>query len=142
MPKLEKKWLFLCHFFLRMAVNDFKRTSYSCLVTFDFSSKNQDFLTKKSKFGPKMAFLFILGQALLAHLVGGCGARTVSRKTPIYFIYNYNQTKSQIVTMNTCFANCCSRQLVCKSLLRIICFKLSKLSFGNSFCNWPFRIFF
>ena len=25
----------------------------------------------------------ILGQALPAHLVGGCGARAVSRKTPI-----------------------------------------------------------
>ena len=45
------------------------------------------FCPKKSKFGPKMAFLFILGQALPAHLVGGCGARAVSRKTPIYFIY-------------------------------------------------------
>ena len=50
------------------------------------------FCPKKSKFGPKMAFLFILGQALLAHLVphgglvGGCGARALSRKTPIYFI--------------------------------------------------------
>ena len=44
------------------------------------------FCPKKSKFGPKMAFLFFLGQALPAHLVGGCGARVVSRKTPIYFI--------------------------------------------------------
>ena len=44
------------------------------------------FCPKKSKFGPKMAFLFILGQALPAHLDGGCGARAVSRKTPIYFI--------------------------------------------------------
>ena len=44
------------------------------------------FCPKKSKFGPKMAFLFILGQALPAHLVGGCGARAVSRKTPIYFM--------------------------------------------------------
>ena len=44
------------------------------------------FCPKKSKFGRKMAFLFILGQALPAHLVGGCGARAVSRKTPIYFI--------------------------------------------------------
>ena len=33
-----------------------------------------------------MAFLFILGQALPAHLAGACGARAVSRKTPIYFI--------------------------------------------------------
>ena len=44
------------------------------------------FCPKKSKFGPKMAFLFFLGQALPAHLVGGCGARAVSSKTPIYFI--------------------------------------------------------
>ena len=49
------------------------------------------FCPKKSKFGPKMAFLFILGQALPAHLVGGCGARAVSRKTPIYFIFNCNK---------------------------------------------------
>ena len=46
------------------------------------------FCPKKSKFGPKMAFLFFLGQALPAHLVGGCGARAVSRKTPIYFIHS------------------------------------------------------
>ena len=45
------------------------------------------FCPKKSKFGPKMAFLFFLGQALPAHLVGGCGARAVSRKTPIYFMF-------------------------------------------------------
>ena len=44
------------------------------------------FCPKKSKFGPKMTFLFFLGQALPAHLVGGCGARAVSRKTPIYFM--------------------------------------------------------
>ena len=39
-----------------------------------------------TKIGPKLAFLFILGQALPVHLVGGCGARAVSRNTPIYFI--------------------------------------------------------
>ena len=50
------------------------------------SVKIRIFCPKKSKFGLKMAFLFILGQALPAHLVGGCGARAVSRKTPIYFI--------------------------------------------------------
>ena len=49
------------------------------------------FCPKKSKFGPKMAFLFFLGQALPAHLVGGCGARAVSRKTPIYFFINTNR---------------------------------------------------
>ena len=36
-----------------------------------------------------MAFLFILGQALPGHLVGGCGAWAVSRKKPIYFICIY-----------------------------------------------------
>ena len=45
------------------------------------------FCPRMTKFGPKLAFLFILGQALPAHLVGGCGAQAVSRKTPIYFMY-------------------------------------------------------
>ena len=49
------------------------------------SVKIRIFCPKKSKFGPKMAFLFNSAQALPAHLVGGCGARAVSRKTPIYF---------------------------------------------------------
>ena len=51
--------------------------------------KKRIFCPKSTKFGPKMAFLFILGQALpahLVHLVGGCGARAVPRNTPIYFI--------------------------------------------------------
>ena len=52
---------------------------------------------KTTKFGPKLAFLVNLGQAMQAYSmpccgsVGGCGARAVSRKTPIYFI---------VVTMN------------------------------------------
>ena len=40
-------------------------------------------------FGPKLAFLFILGRLIwcpVGGLVGGCGARAVSRKTPIYFM--------------------------------------------------------
>ena len=47
---------------------------------------------KTTKFGPKLAFLVNLGQAMQAYSmpccgsVGGCGARAVSRKTPIYFI--------------------------------------------------------
>ena len=53
--------------------------------------KKRIFCPKTTKFGPKLAFLVILGQALPAHWVpcwwvGGCGARAVSRKTPIYFI--------------------------------------------------------
>ena len=45
-----------------------------------------------TKFGPKLAYLVNLGQAMQAYSmpccgsVGGCGARAVSRKTPIYFI--------------------------------------------------------
>ena len=47
---------------------------------------------KTTKFGPKFAFLVNFGQAMQAYSmpccgsVGGCGARAVSRKTPIYFM--------------------------------------------------------
>ena len=50
------------------------------------------FSSKTTKLGPKLAFLVNLGQAMQAYSmpccgsVGGCGARAVSRKTPIYFI--------------------------------------------------------
>ena len=50
------------------------------------------FCPKTTKFGPKLAFLVNLGQAMQAYSmpccgsVGGCGAGAVSRKTPIYFI--------------------------------------------------------
>ena len=40
-------------------------------------------------FCPKLALLFILGQLIwcpVGGLVVGCGARAVSRKTPIYFM--------------------------------------------------------
>ena len=53
------------------------------------------FCPKTTKFGPKLAFLVNLGQAMQAYSVpvggsvGGCGARAVSRKTPIYFITSY-----------------------------------------------------
>ena len=57
------------------------------------------FCPKKSKFGLKMAFLFILGQALLAHLVSGCGARAVSRETPIYFMID-TQTGESFISAN------------------------------------------
>ena len=53
--------------------------------------KKRIFCPKTTKFGPKMAFMVNLGQALPAHLVGGCDARAVSRKTPIYFIFFYLQ---------------------------------------------------
>ena len=55
--------------------------------------KKRIFCPKTTKFGPKLAFLVNMGQVMQAHsvpcyagLVGGCRARAVSRKTPIYFI--------------------------------------------------------
>ena len=50
------------------------------------------FCPKTTKFGPKLAFLVNFGQAMQAYSmpccgsVVGCGARAVSRKTPIYFM--------------------------------------------------------
>ena len=54
--------------------------------------KKRIFCPKTTKFGPKLAFLVNFGQAMQAYSmpccgsVSGCGARAVSRKTPIYFI--------------------------------------------------------
>ena len=58
--------------------------------TFDFSSKKRIFCPKTTKFSPNLAFLSIAG-SFGALLVGWLVvvARAVSRKTPIYFIYNY-----------------------------------------------------
>ena len=63
-----------------------------------------------TKFGPKLAFLFILRQALPAHLVlcwwVGCGARAVYRKTPIYFIWYYwspTQPKHLRIVRRQCY---------------------------------------
>ena len=59
-----------------------------------FPVENRIFSPKTTKFGPKLAFLVNLGRAMQAYSmpccwsVGGCGARAVSRKTPIYFIVN------------------------------------------------------
>ena len=49
-----------------------------------------------------MAFLFILGQALSAHLFGGCGQRALSRKTPIYFIWYFDFACIRFLWANTC----------------------------------------
>ena len=56
--------------------------------------KKRIFCPKTTKFGPKLALLVNLGQAMQAFSmpccgsVGGCGAWTVSRKTPLYFMFN------------------------------------------------------
>ena len=55
------------------------------------------FCPKMTKFGPKLAFLVNLGQAMQAYSVpcggsvDGCGARALSRKTPIYFMVNLSK---------------------------------------------------
>ena len=60
--------------------------------------KKRIFCPKTTKLGPKLAFLVDLGQAMQAYSmpccgsVGGCGARAVSRKTPIYFIESYSNS--------------------------------------------------
>ena len=54
--------------------------------------KKRIFCPKTTKFGPKLAFFGNLArscrliQCPVGGSVGGCGARAVSRKTPIYFI--------------------------------------------------------
>ena len=54
--------------------------------------KKRIFCPKTTKFGPKLAVLVNLGQAMqviqcpVGGSVAGCGAQAVSRKTPIYFI--------------------------------------------------------
>ena len=63
------------------------------------------FCPKTTKFGTKLAFLVNLGQAMQAYSmpccgsVGGCGARAVSRKTPIYFIFMFESK----AIMSFCF---------------------------------------
>ena len=60
------------------------------------------FCPKTTKFGPKLAFLVNLGQAMQAYSmsccgsVGGCCSRAVSRKTPIYFIIIFLMVNVQV----------------------------------------------
>ena len=94
-------WAKYCHF-LHILSNDRPKTMCTrCLGEFSvmwvtklliFPVEIRIFCPKTTKFGPKLAFLVNLGQAMQAYSmpccgsVGGCGARAVSRKTPIYFI--------------------------------------------------------
>ena len=58
--------------------------------TFDFTSKKKDFLPKKDQIWPKIGIFGHFGPGFAASfgaLLVGCGARAVSPKTPIYFIY-------------------------------------------------------
>ena len=62
--------------------------------TFDFSSKKKDFLPKNDQIWPKIGIFGQFGPGHACRLiwcpvggsVGGCGARAVSRKTPLYFV--------------------------------------------------------
>ena len=64
------------------------------------------FCPKTTKFGPKLAFLVNLGQAMQAYSmpccgsVGGCGARAVSRKTPIFILTKVNISVIMTVIIN------------------------------------------
>ena len=64
--------------------------------TFDFSSKNQDFLPKNDPIWPEIG-IFAKPCRLIwcpvGGLVSGCSARAVSRKTPIYFMFIVKTTK-------------------------------------------------
>ena len=68
--------------------------------TFDFSSKENDFLPKNDQiwlFWSIWARPCRLIQCPVGGSVGGCGARAVSRKTPIYFIEITDSAQSQIL---------------------------------------------
>ena len=67
--------------------------------------KKRIFCPKTTKFGPKLAFLVDLGQAMQVYSmpccgsVGGCGARAVSRKAPFYFMI-INSTMQRVSAIN------------------------------------------
>ena len=71
------------------------------------------FCPKTTKFGPKLAFLINLGQAMQAYSmpccesVGGCGARAVSRKTPVYFMYHPLLTSFYFHLLPLLYPCCC-----------------------------------
>ena len=56
--------------------------------TFDFSSNKKDFLPRNHQIWPEFGISdhCWLIRCPVDGLAGGCGARAVSRKTPIYFI--------------------------------------------------------
>ena len=76
--------------------------------------KKRIFCPKTTKFNPKLAFLVDMGQAMQVFTVpcwwkvGGCGARAVSRKTPIYFmilalrIIFQNSQRKEVTTRVPC----------------------------------------
>ena len=56
-------------------------------------------------FCPKLALLFILGRLIwcpVGGLVGCCGARAVSRKTPIYFIIQHFRSQNDTFQNDGC----------------------------------------
>ena len=71
--------------------------------TFDFSSKKKDFLPKNDQIWPQNWHFWSIWarpcrliQCPVGGSVGGCGARAVSRKTPIYFISRSNDSKRSV----------------------------------------------
>ena len=69
--------------------------------TFDFSSKKKDFLPKNHQIWPDFG-IFVhcwLIWCPVGGLVGGCGARAVSRKTPMYCVISQSDKGANICEM-------------------------------------------
>ena len=81
--------------------------------------KKKDFLPQNDKIWPKIG---IFGQFGPGHCspvggsVGGCGARAVSRKTPIYFINMYRGTQVLHTFRQIC--SCTSSMITCAVYMR------------------------
>ena len=94
--------------------------------------KKRIFCPKTTKFGPKLAFLVNLGQVMQAvsmpccGSVGGCGARAVSRKTPIYFIHSHNFLSFQCLFDSR---SCCQKTKVTRFIITYI--RQATLQFRN-----------
>ena len=84
----------------------------------------------------------MLGQALPAHLVGGCGARAVSRKTPIYFILFIKQVWHKWLCSWGQLCNDQARGRL-ELVYRISCFAITPTRLkkeANSYtCSWKYH---
>ena len=97
---------------------------------------------KTAKFGPKSAFLVNLGQAMQAYSmpccgsVGDCGARAVSRKTPIYFMIKNQMGSFFICTRLQCVMTSEKYGSNCRSRITKIVEVLSTLQLNSNCRSW------
>merc|ERR1712115_729932 len=85
-------------------VNKVPRLVFCYVVnkTYDFSSKKKDFLPKNDQIWPKIGIFGRFGPCRLIRCpvggsVGGCGARAVSRKTPILFTLTFTHQSAKMI---------------------------------------------